>query len=631
MSPSIPRGFDVAVRTTPAKRYLARKRGRQPNAILPLTYELDSRRLTAEHYLFADDSRALRLTEELVRRLTDEFPPDVLPDGFCGATAVPSDWYSLLNVSGSGMDPLPIPIFDNATFIKANGLESALRESDRPWLHELIRLFHQAAAPCDLTIRKEASTSFPYFQKDPQYKKLAALKALRECESFLKLGCSDTEAGLKEFMLEFHALYLFAIHKRSQPNAVRRDPKTGEFSSKPRTAPTEEEARTGAYAGTTFADMTAYDRNGRPIDGHFAMRERDVFGGNGPVNYFLTAIWGCFRKVYLDRFAFTYKVRGDEDKAARLRPYKYVVGSDVKTMDKLIPRWFIDEYCARLPDYVDERVVEIFRRAYHASYVAPSPWVETPPDYSPFFGPSPFDPKGFTANVGLPSGIGPNPDIGKLWMTFNYLLVARDVGALSSPVDIEPFLQGRNPKMCLLDTADDAVFGADTESRAAALRAAKTPYAVLEPETPVIYLGGVYMRTSAGIDVVPNPVTFLVNMLCREDSIQRRGPIAWAQGYLARQIVYARTPTYRDLLAIFEESCRKHIGINPTLLARASAVHEVRSTIDAMVEADPAVLHYKVDPADVSPEVLDRVVSILPFRDFADAMSRLIKVPISKE
>lgn len=623
------RGFDLATDSIPARRYLARRKTRRANAILPLGYEADARRLGPDSYLFADDPRALRLTEELATQMNREFPVDVRPDGFCGPTAVPSDWNALLNVAGVGMDPLPIPIFDNQSFIAANGLESKIRLSDEPWLRELVRLFHQAAAPCDLTIRKAASTSFPYFQKDPQYKKLAALKALREHDRFLTLACSDRESDLITLMKEYHAVFLFAIHKRQQPNAVIM--KDGRLASKPRTAPTEDEARSGQYKGTTFANMAAYDRDGNEIPGHFAMRERDVFGGNGPINYFLSAVWGCFRRVYLDRFAFTYKVRGDEDKADRLRSYKYVVGSDVKTMDKLIPRWFIDFYCEELTKYMDDRVVRLFKRAYRSSYVAPSPWVDTPTGYDPRFGPSPFDPKGFTANVGLPSGIGPNPDVGKLWMTFNYVLVARDVGALDTPADIEPFLQGRNPRMCLLDTADDAVYGADTAARAEALKRASTPYAVLEPETPVIYLGGVYTKAADRMDVYPNPVTFLVNMLCREDSIDRKGPVPWATGYLARQLVYSRTPIYRDMLSIFEGACRRNLGVNPTLLARSLAVYETTSTIDAMVEADPAVLHYKVDPRDVSPEVLDRVVSVLPYRDFASDMEQLIKVPISKE
>lgn len=623
-----PDGFDKLCSTAAAKRYLARKRRSAPNALLPLSFESDPRRLTPESYLHSTDPRALRLIERLEERLNKEFPPDVRPSGFCGSTAVPTDWNGLRNVSGIGMDPLPIPIYDNARFIEKSGLKSAIEPGDVPWLKEIIRLFHCAAAPADVLIRKAASTSFPYFAKDISYKKLAALKALCNIDDYLAKACANDRGSLEAWLQDYHACYLYAIHLRQQPNAILH--KEGRWSSKPRTAPTEREARSGLYTGNTFADMTVHDANGHEIEGHFAMRQRDVFGLNGPLNYVLSAFWGCFRAVYLDRFAFTYKVRGDQDKAERMRSYRFVVGSDVKTMDKLVPRWFIDFYTDELHQYLDERVVKLFRRAYAAPYVAPNPWRATPPSYSPFFGPSPLEPWKFDAHVGLPSGIGPNPDIGKLWMTLNYVLVGRSVGALLRPTDIEPFLMGKNPKLCLLDTADDAAFGTDTQERADALKRATTPYAILEPETPVIYLGGVFTETSAGMDVFPNPVTFLVNLLCREDSISQKGPAVWAEGYEARCAVYSRTPIFRDLMRIWEEVCREEVGINPTLMARALAGRRPPVDIDAMVLADPTTLHYKVDPKDVSPEVLDSIVGKVPAADFINEVRHLFKVPLGE-
>jgi hypothetical protein len=52
-----------------------------------------------------------------------------------------------------------------------------------------------------------------------------------------------------------------------------------------------------------------------------------------------------------------------------------------------------------------------------------------------------------------------------------------------------------------------------------------------------------------------------------------------------------------------------------------------------MVKADASVLYYKVDPADVSPEVLDEVVSTIPAVDFFDDIRHLFKVqtvPVSE-
>jgi hypothetical protein len=373
--------------------------------------------------------------------------------------------------------------------------------------------------------------------------------------------------------------------------------------------------------------MTVKDEHGNEVEGHFAMRRRDVFGMNGIVNYFLTAVMNCFREVYLNRFAFTYKTRDRADKLSKIEGYAYVVGSDVKTMDKMVPEWFTKFVFSELTKYLDDRVVEVMRRAFQATYVVPPPWRKTSPDYNPVFGPSPLSPDSFIQHVGLPSGVAFNPDWGKLWMTFVYLILYRDVGALVSPSEIEPFLRGLNRQHALLDMSDDAAFLTNSASVAQRLRQAKSPYAILEPETPVIYLGDVFCAVDTRKEVYPNPITYVVNSLCREDSVDRHHVSAWAEGVLARYQVYSPSPIFRDLNTIYEEECRRHTGVNPYLIARSLAKRQRFTDIDAMVKISPHVLHYKIDPKDVSPEVLDELVATIPASDFFNGIKHLFKVP----
>ena len=611
-----------------AKRWLSRPRGPKANAVFLATYSVEPKARTSD-FIYSLDPRMLRLTEALRQRCNDSFPKDVLPSGFGGPTAVPGDFNALLNVSGYGMNPLPIPISNNASLIEANGLVADIRPQDLPWLNELVRLFFGHAVPADLHIRKEASTGFPYFTNDNTYKKLATLKILRNVDDFLKLA-TGKESDLREALNVYHTLNLFAIQERQQPNAITE--KDGVLKSKDRTAPTEREAREGSYAGKTNADMTVRDDRGEVVEGHFAMRRRDVFGLNGPLNYALTAIIGCFREVYLNRFNFTYKTRDRADKKSKISKYKYTVGSDVKTMDKMIPKWFLDRVLAELSKYLDERVVEVMRRAYQAPYVAPSPWVVTPAGYNPVFGGDPLKPENMKQHVGLPSGVAFNPDWGKLWMTFCYVVMYKDVGALHKPGDLEPFLRGLNPNHALLDMSDDATFLTNSAVMAERFAKAKSPYVVLEQETPVIYLGDVFCEVAGEREVFANPLTYLVNMCCREDSIDKiarskDAVINYCEGYLARFQTYSGTPIFREMNAIFEEEARKHLGINPTLIARSLAKRQKFNDIDSMVKANPHVLHYKVDPKTVSPEVLDEVVSTIPAGDFFNYIRHLFKVP----
>jgi len=611
-------------KTTGAKRYIAKKQIPRANAVISLSYDDRPRPGDRDKFLFADDPRCLNITETLVKRLGDEFPVDVLPSGFAGPSAVPSDWNKLLNVSGYGGDPLPIPVYNNQHLIASMGLANKIRPADVPWFKELVRLFFGAAVPADLHIRKAASTGFPWFTTDNEYKKLGTIKCLHNIDDWLASMSGDKQQSIRALEI-YDSIPVFAIQKRQQPDAVSLV--NGVYKSKDRPFPTEEEARSGNYEAKRFVNKTVYDYKGNMIEGHFAMRQRTVFGMSGIPNYVMTAVMGCFREVYLNRFAFTYKTRDDADKEEKISRYKFTVGSDVKQMDTTVPDWFLELLYEELPKYWDERLVVVLRRMMKAPYVVPSPWVKTPEDYNPVFGPSPLEGNSFDASVGLPSGIFINPDIGKLWMTFVYSILYRDVGALRVVSELEPFLQGKNSDHALLDMSDDAAMLTNNQLIAAQLKEGKSPYAVLEPETPVLYLGSVFAEVDGKKRSFPNPVTYVVNMLAREDSIDKINPVNHAEGVLARYQQYSRTPIFRDLNQITEEVIRKYAGVNPYLMARSMAKRQRFNDVDALVIANPHYLNYRVDPKTVSKEVLDEIVATIPAINFFDRIRHLFKVP----
>jgi len=623
----INREHEFLFKSTGAKRYVARKQVQKANALIPLTYSDRPEAGNREHFIYADDRRCLNITEELATVLNREFPVDVLPSGFAGPTAVPSDFNKLLNVSGCGADPLPIPVYNNDKFVKSLNLASSIRPMDVPWFKELVRLFFGAATPADLHIRIAASTGFPWFTNDNQYKKLSTLKCLHNIDDWLS-KMTGKSADLADALNDYHSIYLYAIQKRQQPDSITNV--NGVLTPKPRAVPTEDQARSGDYEGKQFADKSVHDYQGNLIEGHFAMRQRTVFGMSGVPNYVMTAVMGCFREVYLNRFSFTYKTRDDNDKERKISKYKFTVGSDVKSMDTSVPQWFFNDLYEELSKYWDERLIIVLKRMMKAPYVVPSPWIKTPEDYNPVFGPSPLQAEKFDAAVGLPSGVFINPDIGKLWMTFVYVILFRDSGALTQVSDIESFLQGNNSNHALLDMSDDATMLTNSASVRDRLLEAKSPYAVLEPETPVLFLGSVFCEVDGVKRSFPNPVTYVVNMLAREDSIDRLNPVNYAEGVLARHQQYSRTPIFRDINQITEEIIRKHTGVNPYLMARSMAKRQRFNDLDALVIANPHYLNYRVDPATVSKEVLDEIVATIPASDFFDKIRHLFKVPTTQ-
>jgi hypothetical protein len=555
--------------------------------------------------------------------MEQEFPEDVQSNGFAGPTAVAGNFNAILSVSGQPLNPVPLPLMDNNDFVESLGLRTSILEKDKPWLKELIRLFFGHATPSSLHIRKAASTGFPFFTNDNQYKKLATHKILTNVDDFLtKFNSPGT--GRKQALEEYHSILAVATQSRDQPDKVVKE--DGVYKSKERTAPTEAYARGQSDGKIVVADKTVKDKHGNEIPNHFAMRVRTVFGSSGPPNYFGTAVMSAHRAVYLKRFAFTYKVRDDKDKESRISKFKYTVGSDVKNMDTTIHSWFFDFLADELTQYWDERLVTFMMNMLRSTFVSPPPSPDTDDSYNPVFGPDPLTEE-MTNNVGLASGVFSNPDIGKLWMTFNYLLVYRDAGALTTPSEIEPFLRGQNRDHALLDMSDDACFLTNSRRVRDYLLTAKSPYALLEVEKTTIYLGSVFSEVSGEKRSFPNPITYLVNALAREDSITQYDPVAYAEGVLARYQQYSSTPIFRDMNAIYEEEIRKHFGVNPYLIARSVAKRQKFSDIDAMVRANPHYLHYRIDPEEVSQELLDELVATIPAEDVWPYVAPLLKVP----
>lgn len=609
-----------------AKRYLSRGPSITPNAILPRSMANRDGFLSDCH--FALDEDVLRMTEEMVSEYARLFPATVGASGLAGANGVPGPLTQLLSVSGIGADPKPIPLSSNDRFVEANGRATAIQERHRPIFKEVMRLMFGHAIETDAHYARDATTAAPYYDNTPQYKLQVAAEALTHPDEFLDLGVGGPPTAL-DWLHRYHACHIASMYQRMQ--ADKAELVNGHLTPKPRTAPTEIEARSGIFEGRTFADKTIHDPvSGLLIPNHFAMRVRDVFALNGPVNYFLTAIYSCFRAVYLERFASVFKCRGDADKQAFLDKYKYVVGSDVKTMDKLVPRWFLDDWCEEQTYYVDERVALLVRRGLAATYVAPNPYRDTPADYNPIYGPAPHE--AIATNCpGLTSGIAVNPDIGKSWMVFVYLAAAFDLGIFKSPKDIAAIMTGTYPDFGLQDSSDDATFGTNREDWSNKLRVLKSPYAVLEPETPCVYLGSVYSEGPFGAVSAPNPNTYLSGYIAREMSIDKKPMHIYGGGVVAREMIYSQTPVWAELSQFRREMFLKHLGHDPIALAKRMATYVPSNLIDALVQDNPQAIHYKVLPKEVDPVLLKELVATLPSELYFGKIRHLFKVSVAKK
>lgn len=600
----IPSSWAPLLKHPGAQRFLGRDRTQRGNALFPLNPSADPS--SREAYAWSTDPATLKFTETLVRRLNDEFPVDAREDGFAGPSAIASDFNAALCVSGMGMYPAPIPLMSNRALIEEVGLKDEIKPADLPWAEELIHGFFRHYEPSALHIRKAGSTSAPIFTTDPEYKYRACVHGLHKADLLMSMVRARDFKGLLD---EFGILLVYSMHERQQPNAWVKE--GDKLVPKPRLAPSAEQARAG-HGPYDNADLRViHPITGAVIEGHQAMRRRDVFGMNGPANYITSAVFSGFATAFYNIHASTYKKRTPADKAEKAGRYAYTLGSDVKTMDKLTFKSFVALFCKIAKQYVAPELIQLLEWMFFAPFVAP--WTgrgPAPADYNPCFGEPPLDASAFTNWPGLPSGISVNPIIGRLWMTFVYLLLYRDSGALTTPSDMWPFLRGENPTDALDDSSDDALMYTNDPARFEKLKEGKSSYAILEVEKVPIYLGTILYKDGGVVKAASNAATYVGNAMAREDSVHRKHPLIWALGVVSREVIYSDMPTYSDVRAITSDTLRSFFGSDYVAIARAAfGTTRPMSFAEAVLMDNPSAIHYKVDYKDVPEQLMTDLFS----------------------
>lgn len=574
--------------------------------------------------IIAADPRMLSLRRELALELSNLLPVDVRPSGLAGPSAVVRDFWRLHNQPGFYMSPMTIPPVSNeplrAELKLASGFVSSRHESIAK---DLAKAMFGRISPAPLRIRKAASTGFPHFTTDIVVKKRILLEQIfPNVDHFLSLfQLGKTE----ELASQFEVVVAGYIGRRTQPDKVvhRED---GSFAAKPREVNSPEYARSGGATGRRFEADKSVTLAGNVVPDMFAMRQRTVYGLPFGPNYLTTALFTPMRAHYLNEYAFTWKHRGASDLTEKASRFTFALGTDVKQFDQSVPTWMLDFIVNSLP--LADSAKALLQSLLHAPYFQPNPWLGATELFDPWFG-DPGDASTWKLDVGLPSGVGPNPDIGKFCMTFAYLAFLDD---LTQQVAgrVGEILRGKDSRMALLDASDDAVLLFNDEPLYLAAKqrvdaGTASPYFAVEPEIGVVFLGNVLCDAENGRKFVPNIETWVVNMLVPEHPLPARfgtgrGHREYAPiGYMERNKLYSDAPKFEEVYSCYDRLHRHHFDMGadaPWLAAsRRLKLPDLGNLSAADLEAllNPGALYYKVDPKDVSPLVLDELVASIPF------------------
>lgn len=590
------------------KRYLAKRPSQRASTIYARQVEQDGYR----GEVTSTDPSFLAFTEDVVSKLNGACPKRILDDGFADQNAVIDNFSAALSVSGLSADPTDTPVVDTEGMLQEEGLPRRIPEQYRAGFFQTVKLLWQYATPSPLHVPKGASTGAPNFITDDAARlTLARLMLARSeeiCTSYMSVR------GVREVYLDLGVLPLHTLQTRAQPDAVR--VVDGKVVSKDRPIRWPEEARRSVAKATAIANKTF---PGVP-KGHFAMRIRNVWSTIFELNIILSAVDACARGYAYERYAATFKTRSLDEFNDQISGWSHVVAVDVKAMDRHILD-IVGDLGDALSPFYDERWVNLLQVLLRAPFVAhwPSALTDEPSDYNPLFGGDPLDPRTYSGNWhGLPSGIAPNSHLGRTFMVFVYTAALVDAGIIKWE-EQEQMLLWKHRRVAMKNNGDDCVVlfrsGEDKERFVRALRASKL--AVLDIQDGGKFNGNVIFRDHSGRQrATPNVVTYVTNELARERSITEKHPRDYLIGLRARDNVYRRAPCFTEVAEILNEARQRHLGVSlPAQRAQTLSLGD-KTPADLEVLSNPRAIHYKVDLADLSPDVRDTVVRSIPFEEY---------------
>lgn len=576
----------------------------------------------------------IRFKYDLTMKSNAEFQAGVV-GYFADGNAVPGDFSRVVTVMpGYGMNPLTVPLLDNTSAREEAGLSNEdFSPRELKIFTEVFRLMHKEKDfSRSLYLRPEASMMIPTFETNPVVKKRIVERTISNAEEIFNLVAQNDLTTLAE---KYMYVLAFATLTRSQADNCTLS-EYGIEKTKDREVADLEFALSGGTRGTRQPADKTVTIGGKVSRYAQASRERTAFGGSGVANQLLAALYTPLR-VYLDVYAFTYKHRSPAEKLAKIKRFKHAIGADVHQHDQLISSRVIDLYCKLLYEVFDPRVALMIDMMLHAPSYVPNPDA-TKIEKGRWLG-NPLNPDDFTAQVGLPSGIANNPDIGKWNMTATYLCELDYVTHDVLEEGIDRILRGESTKYGLLDMADDGVILLNQASHAQKLRerwekmtdadgtrATRAKFHRIGLEMPVVFLGDVfYVDDRSELCVAPNPISYLANFWCPEYSTEMRP--YWPIGWEARQAHYLMTPLYGQMYNLQDELFYNHFSTRlehvvkeaKNKMQRRVIEHQRRltnthdmmylSSISQLNTADrdylmnPDAIFYKISPEDLSDPV----------------------------
>lgn len=223
----------------------------------------------------------------------------------------------------------------------------------------------------------------------------------------------------------------------------------------------------------------------------------------------------------------------------------------------------------------------------------------------------------------LTSGLGCNSLFGTLGQMLNIVMALRDIGAIPDTDAAGVRVGDCDPASPVWAgyQSDDVVYYTTAKVRAQ-LEAAPLPSAIPTAlETPAKFKGMVRNTNAEGETWTMDSFSWLANFLMKENDAFDRPHMA--AGLQAALSVYGTAPDMDKQRAIFDAVLRAHYGVDLTAAVGADRVSiEATTYEDRMFLLNKEYIHYKIDPALISPALLAGSTHTIP-PSMCDAVARM--------
>lgn len=205
---------------------------------------------------------------------------------------------------------------------------------------------------------------------------------------------------------------------------------------------------------------------------------------------------------------------------------------------------------------------------------------------------------------------------GKIGTVVNHFCILDKLGSHVTESFVEAVLDHdqrvASSAIFMRNGGDDHLLVGDKKMMARYFDAAKSPdlFFAVEPERNSVYLGTVYVRENGKFVPYPNIVTFVTKLLAPERAWNHSSKTYWQIGLKARLLHYATAPTFSRVIDIID---REHSAIyGYPYTAYVNSLEGNMADVDALFLSDPDIIHYKLEPSDISKEVYDLIYENVP-------------------